>query len=380
MAKRAILAVAGAGKTYYVCNTINPEKRNLILAFTHENIRNIRAELIKRFSCIPELTYIQTFESFLHQHCILPFTPSIRDHFQYYGPFGKGVSLVEPENLYQNGSRNYSYIKKENIGHYITRSGMLYCSRLAELALQTQLPPLNSRKRRLTQKISARLDLLFDNIYIDEFQDFRLNNYKLVADLSKHLATSNILVVGDFYQHSVSARSNHGTPITKDTTLNDYINILQRLKFDIDTDSLMHSRRCPQEVCDFVSKKLNISIKSANINKGRIVICDYWKAQGLLANDEILKLVWKDADKCDFRAMNWGYSKGSTFPSVCVILTKDTDAILDEGFDSHALPSSTRNKLYVALTRTKGDLYIIRNSIFKALCETKNDLSPSLFS
>ena len=36
MAKKVILAVAGAGKTYYICHKIDPAKRNLILAFTHE--------------------------------------------------------------------------------------------------------------------------------------------------------------------------------------------------------------------------------------------------------------------------------------------------------------------------------------------------------
>lgn len=32
MAKRVILAVAGAGKTYHICHEIDPTKRNLILA------------------------------------------------------------------------------------------------------------------------------------------------------------------------------------------------------------------------------------------------------------------------------------------------------------------------------------------------------------
>ena len=45
MAKTVILAVAGAGKTYHICHNIDPAKRNLILAFTHENINNIQKEL-----------------------------------------------------------------------------------------------------------------------------------------------------------------------------------------------------------------------------------------------------------------------------------------------------------------------------------------------
>ena len=35
MAKRVILAVAGAGKTYRICHEMQPEQKNLIVAFTH---------------------------------------------------------------------------------------------------------------------------------------------------------------------------------------------------------------------------------------------------------------------------------------------------------------------------------------------------------
>ena len=65
MAKRVILAVAGAGKTYHICHSIDPAKRNLVLAFTHENAFNIQRELIDAFGAIPELTTVSTFDSFV---------------------------------------------------------------------------------------------------------------------------------------------------------------------------------------------------------------------------------------------------------------------------------------------------------------------------
>lgn len=45
MAKKVMLAVAGAGKTYYICHKIDFRKKNLIIAYTHENIHNIKKEL-----------------------------------------------------------------------------------------------------------------------------------------------------------------------------------------------------------------------------------------------------------------------------------------------------------------------------------------------
>ena len=35
MDKKVILAVAGAGKTYHICESLNPKKKNLIL---HNNV------------------------------------------------------------------------------------------------------------------------------------------------------------------------------------------------------------------------------------------------------------------------------------------------------------------------------------------------------
>lgn len=77
MAKQVILAVAGAGKTYTICNSVNPENKNLILAFTHENIHNINSELIKQFGKVPELTNVMTYDAFLYRYILCPFEPTI---------------------------------------------------------------------------------------------------------------------------------------------------------------------------------------------------------------------------------------------------------------------------------------------------------------
>ena len=47
-----------------------------------------------------------------------------------------------------------------------------------------------------------------DKIEIDEFQDFREDDYELIVKLTKRL--NNVVLVGDYYQHSVSGRNNTG--------------------------------------------------------------------------------------------------------------------------------------------------------------------------
>ena len=73
MAKQVILAVAGAGKTYHICHSIDPKKKNLILAFTHENINNIQKELCHAFGKVPQCTTISTFDAFVYRELILPY-------------------------------------------------------------------------------------------------------------------------------------------------------------------------------------------------------------------------------------------------------------------------------------------------------------------
>ena len=85
-------------------------------------------------------------------------------------------------------------------------------------------------------------------------------------------------------------------------------------------------------------------------------------------NDRIIKLVYSRASHYVFNAMNWSYSKGSTYEEVCIILTNTYDNILD---DSFSLPSNvstiSKNVFYVALSRAKLKLYILKNDLFRTI-------------
>ncbi len=204
----------------------------------------------------------------------------------------------------------------------------------------------------------------FDQIMIDEFQDFREHDYELITTLSKYV--NNILLVGDYYQHSVSGQNNSGKPFKKrkaEVCYSDFLKELNKNKYDIDEKTLACSRRCSEEVCLFIKKKLGIDISSAKINEGRIIRPTNISA--ILADDDIMKLVYNKAQDYAFKAVNWSYSKGDTFDKVCVILNKSTDKLLEDGFSPANLKTITLNKLYVALTRSKGDLYIITSSEFE---------------
>ena len=213
MAKRVVLAVAGAGKTYYICRNIDPAKKNLILAYTHENVKNIHRELIEAYGSIPPLTSVMTFDSFVYRFLVCPYIPTIANCFNHGAFEMKGITLAEPPAqsiLLDNGVRrsNPYYAKVDKLEHYFNRKGQIYNEYTSKLVVRSK----NGKVPFIT-KVSQELNRFYDQVLIDEFQDFREEDFELIVSLSKGI--DNILLVGDYYQHSVSAINNTGKPFEK---------------------------------------------------------------------------------------------------------------------------------------------------------------------
>ncbi|MBF2599170.1 AAA family ATPase [Listeria seeligeri] len=368
MDKRIILAVAGSGKTYHICNELDPAKRNLIIAFTNQNITNIKGELIKIYGDIPKNTRVMTFAKFVYNFYLLPYESLIQEQFLVTNLISDGVYMLDspPMRLKKkNGETfpNRNYVKQEKFGHYAKFINKFkyryYVDKFSKLVLKT---------KKLDQKGTDNVGFFFDKLYIDEFQDFREDDYRLLEKLIKRF--NRVLLVGDYYQHSVNGKNNSGKPINKNMNYSEYKALLDKLGLDVDNISLSKSKRCPANVCDFVSNKLSISIESDSKFAGEgdvIFIQNCEKAISILRDSTIKKLVFNGADKYRFEAINWGYSKGDTYSNTCIILTSDFENI--EKDDAKCKSESTLNKLYVALTRTKGNVYMLKKSIFDQIKE-----------
>lgn len=76
-----------------------------------------------------------------------------------------------------------------------------------------------------------------------------------------------------------------------------------------------------------------------------------------------MKLFYREHYKYDCFSRNWGDSKGEDkYFDVCVVLNKTTLDKFSKG-KLHELPPTTKNKLYVALSRPKNNLYLIPHNI-----------------
>lgn len=363
MDKRVVLAVAGSGKTYYICNKLNETKRNVIIAYTNENIKNIRKELYSKYGFIPSNTLIMTFHSFVYTYLIRPFDSAIGEFYNVKDFASNGVTVKEPPvpSLIKKGYRvkNPFYNKDNSLLHYIDNK-KYYCKYLAKLVLKTK-----NKDMSLIKLGCNNINKFFDNIYVDEMQDFREENWDLLVNIIKNV--KSILLVGDYYQHSVSATNNTGKPFKLKNgyiSYSDYIKYLNELNLEVDDKSLIKSRRCSSDVCNFIKDKLNINIESQKMHSGDIRwLLDEKEVKSVLENNNIIKLVWDSPEKYSFNAVTWSYSKGDTYSEVCLILTDKYSDLDSLSFKPSESVIST-NKLYVALSRSKGNVFLLKSELY----------------
>lgn len=169
----------------------------------------------------------------------------------------------------------------------------------------------------------------------------------------------------DFSEHVLNRQRHQIRKI--EICYDDFIQELRGAKYDVDETSLIYSRRCSEEICSFIRNKLGIPIQSAGINSGTVIRPS--NIQEILDDKNIVKLVYDNASRYSFKAVNWSYSKGDTYDAACVNLNGPTKNLIKDTFSASTLKTVTLNKLYVALTRSKGNLYIVTPDEFEAIKE-----------
>ncbi|MBX9676696.1 MAG: hypothetical protein K2V71_08860 [Methylotenera sp.] len=332
MDKRVIFAVAGSGKTQKIINGLDLNLKTLIITYTNENHNNLRLRILDKFKIWPANIKLETYFSFLYNFCSLPY---LKNSWSL-----NGITFHSPPKF---------GVPKYKSEHYLSKSKYAYASRLSKLLIEFGYIP----------QINNRISKYYDYVYIDEVQDFAGNDFNFLIAITS--AKTSYLCVGDFYQHTFDTSSDGNININLH---NDYIKYLKKFKtsgIEVDTTSLLSSWRCSPEVCNFLSTNFGIEIKSARTDKQLVTFNfdDKSMAIKLFQDDTIVKLFSQESYKFPCFSNNWGKSKGlDSYTDVCIVLSNDLIKIFKSGNFSQIKPI-TRNKLYVACTRAKGDLYFI---------------------
>lgn len=212
----------------------------------------------------------------------------------------------------------------------------------------------------------ARLEKYYDEFLLDEVQDFAGHDFNLLKEICR--SDMDILLVGDFYQHTFDTSRDGPTNKNLFDDFTRYQKHFSDIGITVDKDTLSHSYRCSPSVCAFVRKNLGINIKSHREEETGIYCLDGEKtSKNFFYDDNVVKLFFKEHNKYLCHSNNWGKSKGlDKYDDVCVALYPKAFKAYTSG-DFSKLPASSRNKLYVACTRANRSLYFMNEADIKDL-------------
>jgi DNA helicase II / ATP-dependent DNA helicase PcrA len=337
--KRLILAVAGSGKTRHLIENLNLSERFLIITYTNTSLNLIKSRIIRKFGYHPINIQTKTYFEFVYGFCIKPYCL-----FKYKL---KGIYWETPP-------KHTSYFPNTNLKKYLTERGFLYHNRLAKFV----------DYEGILEEIKKRLELFYDHFYFDEFQDLGGHDFNFVTQISQ--ANINFLFVGDFFQHTYVTSFDGAVNRGLYADLIKYCGRLNASKIQIDQTTLGNSFRCSSTICAFVSDNIGISIASARKDTTEIIrVSNRDDALKVVQNPKIIKLVYNESSTRGFVSKNWGDCKGEDdYIDTCIVLNKTTAKIFSEKKFKELKPL-TKNKLYVALTRTRGNCYLIDEALIK---------------
>ncbi|MGP4875782.1 DNA helicase UvrD, partial [Klebsiella pneumoniae] len=186
-------------------------------------------------------------------------------------------------------------IPRTNARHYQDPAGRLYHRRLAHLLTARGLLP----------DIRIRLARYYDELLVDEVQDFAGHDFNFLLELCR--AEITVLCCGDFYQHTfdTSHDGNVNSTLHDDSTR--YEARFDAAGFAVDRDTLNRTWRCSASVCEFITGQLNIRIAAHGIHASLIeTIADTERSATLHADNTVIKLFYREHHRYGCYSMNWG--------------------------------------------------------------------------
>lgn len=341
MDKRVILAVAGSGKSKTIIDKLDKNIRALIITYTDLNTKQLKQRIINKFGHIPNGIKVYSYFSFIYAFCFRPICG--------YELKTKGLVFLNP--LPQHIQRS----RKDCRTHWMNGHNRLYSNRVAKLLIESGA----------IEEVVARIDRYFDLICFDEVQDFAANDFNFLCKLVN--SNKEILLVGDFYQHTFDTSRDGQTRKSLHDDYQRYCKELVKAGFEIDESALSKSYRCSPTICNFVYQKLGISFDSHRTDEVDVEFIDDRADIEKIANDNsIVKLFYQSSNKYIGNTANWGAVKGADqYNDVCVILNTKTCKAYHNN-ELHKLNAQTLNKLYVACSRPRGNLYFIEEKELKA--------------
>ncbi len=336
MGKTVIFAVAGSGKTTRIVEELGKGRRCLVFTYTDENSLNLRRKIAQRHGGMPPGARVMTYFAFLHAFC---FRPAVGLKMP-----ARGLSFNDPPRMGRFNATQDDY--------YMDRGGRLFHSRLSKFLMA----------RGLAAEARSRIDQFFDLVCVDEVQDFAGHDFNFLMELAETRA--DMLLVGDFRQHTYDTSRDGSVNKNLHVGFDAYAKRFRDAGIEVDTSSMAHSRRCSPAVCSFISDQLGIPIGTTSERVAAVRdVTSQDDADVLWRRPDVVKLFYQQHAEYGCASQNWGASKGEDhYDEVCVVLNPNTLKLHARG-ELSTLAPGTLNKLYVALSRSRGDVHLVPQTL-----------------
>ena len=348
---KLIIASAGSGKTTFLVDEAlsRSDKRIAILTYTNNNINEIRKKFCEQYGGIPKEVDVMTWFSFLLRECTRPYQRSVYSKCR--------VKMIN----FPDG-RSDRYAEYANTERYYFRNGdEIYSDKISRFVIDCET---NSNGL-----VTNRLADIYDEIFIDEFQD--LVGYDL--DLLELFLKSGIrmVIVGDPRQyiystnHSAKNKQYRGTGIMKlicEWEKNSLCEIEKHAK----------NYRCNQKICDFANTLIpnmnNMESRNSTTtdHDGMFVVSKKNLHEYVRRFSPVLLRYDRTAKTCGYSALNFGIAKGLEFDRVLIIPHGPIKKYLQTG-DMEDVEKSIE-KFYVAVTRAKQSVAFLYDGKFSVDC------------
>lgn len=338
------LAVAGSGKTAEIASKITAQNvgtASLALTFTRYAQAEIESRLIPRPVGEHET---MGWYSFLTQHIVRPYLPKV-----FPGIIPRGLCFVDSEQQIprQSGWR-----------YYFNDAQQPYNLRLALLA-----------KKVLEKTHGApitRLEKIYDNVYIDEFQDLGGNDLVVLEALMK--SNINLLLLGDVRQAILdTARSDRLHKEYRGVKLVDWFR-KQEAAGNCTIVPNETTTRFNQRIADFsdlvhdpaLLLPRTVSKQLEETGHDGIFLVDESHASDYASSHTLSPTVlWSRKSNRvipEGELMTFGTAKGITRDRVIIMTTKPIDDLLK---DRKPLAARSACGFYVAVTRAKYSVALV---------------------
>lgn len=333
---KIVIASAGSGKTTFLVKEAlsRPDKRIAILTYTNNNISEIKKKFYEKHGGIPKEVDVMTWFSFLLRECTRPYQRSVYSKHRV-----KTINFPD--------GRSALYAKHVDTKRYYFRNGdEIYSDKISRFVIDCET---NSKGL-----VTKRLSDIYDEIFIDEFQD--LAGYDL--DLLEFFLKSGIrmVIVGDPRQCTYTTNSSAKNSQYRGIGI---MKLICKWKNNglCQIEKHVKSYRCSQKICDFADMlwpdmEATVSYNSTTSEHDGIFVVSEDKVHKYISHYNPVVLRYdRNANTYGYPALNYGNAKGLQFGRVLIIPHGPIKNYLQNG-DVKDVEKSLE-KFYVAVTRAK---------------------------